>query len=51
MKKADFNAMFKSVQGELLKEFSPEKIEERLSKRKEADGKISYEELLAKFFS
>lgn len=50
MKKADFDAMFKSVQGELLKEFSPEKIEERLSKRKEADGKISYEELLAKFF-
>lgn len=50
MKKADFDAMFKSVQGELLKEFSPAKIEERLSKREDTNGKISYEKLSAAFF-
>lgn len=51
MKKADFDAIFKSVQGEVLKEYSPETIKERLKKYENSDGKIPMENLSVEFFS
>ena len=50
MKKSDFDAIFASARSETLKEYSPEKIKERLSKYENSNGKISMENLSAELF-
>lgn len=50
MKKEDFNLAFKSAQDEVLKEFSFEKIRERLNQHANSNGKISMEDLSREFF-